>query len=807
MRAEVFPGMTGRRFHIALFAFLVIFLISSSCPKAYAAKNRDLIVVIDVSTSMRDIFDDTKKEAKQLISSAQWGDRVTLITFGRSSRLLERARVKSSYDTARILSTIDNLEATEFDTNLSSAMERGLEEMRQYYQEAPDAERVMMWLSDDKSNPPKDVPNLITFEVLKQRENGQLPDNGWFEFKAPIKSEVESDVKWFIDWASRRQKMQLKVAAPISDAGTVFTSNPEAELYVQFDPESKAVWGTSFSVVAELIDQNDKSRSVKIPVNPAVVICSGTVWTQKILVKLPDKPGNYDVRLSFLLPSDKLLEITPPQALFKARVERETEIADAQGASADDVISAAYREGAHKNSGRESSFERKMRTQLIRDLEQQRREQPSARENVEFGPIYGGSEYQRSIPLSMSRGIPLDTIHMRTNFQLPGSLKLTPSFRISEGKLFVDLSLNAKEFVTTTDGWEVRGSLSFFSSEEDVNITPTDIPARFYSKSVQWRWGKQELVVAAEGKQGDDIVPGVVAFVKSIAPRAGKALAVILVLCLVYYLTIRYWFASTHLVGTLEIVKNPMGRKRRYFNLYRLGKRKKANSLTIGSSSKADIALPHASVADIHATITTASTDAGIIVFVRPCNGSRVLVNNVPYSRQKEIGDKDTLTIGDCVFVYTRPELYRKTVVCFADGRTIRGSLVSWDIDAPSFEFLPHGAPSVDAKMVISFSELKTVSFIRKNTRFSLDRFLNAGNGKGSRNVEIIFKDGDLIEGRIVGESGEWDKRFYLSPKDNEEVGLVLVERAAVQNIFTQETIEEPFIHIRRALRMLTGRP
>ncbi len=786
----------------AFLPFLATILLAFSSLVAHAAKNRDLIVVIDVSTSMREIFDKAKEEAKQLTSSAQWGDRVTLITFGRSSRLLERTRIKSSYDMARILSTIDKLEATELDTNLSSAMERGLEEMRQYYQEAPDAERVMMWLSDDKDNPPKDVPNLITFETLKQRKSGQLPDRDWFVFKSPIKTETESDVKWFVDWASRRCKMQLKVAFPTSDLGTVSTTSPEKVVSVRFEPESKAVWGTSFSVVAEAIDQNDKSRTVTIPANPSVIVCSGATWDQKILITLPDRPGNYACKISFVLPSDKLLEITPPQALFNIRVEREIKIA-----KRDIDSDGADREGnSSSGSGRETAFERKIRAQLIEDLKQQRLEQGTPKEPVEFGPIYSGGEYMQSISLFMNRGIPLDSIHMKTSFELPDKLKLMPSFRISEGKLFVDLYLSAKDFVSTMDGWEVRGTVSFFANEEDVSITPRDIPARFYSKSVEWRWGKQELPVSASSEENKEAIAKVVATVKAFAIKAAKALAALVVLWLAYYLVRRYWFAWTQLVGTLEIVKNPLGRKRMYFNLRSLGKHKKTNSLTIGSSRKADISLPHPSVADLHATITTMKTDSGIIVFVQPLRGKRVLVNNVAYVRQKEIGDQDKVAIGEFVFLYTRPELYRETIVCFSDGRAARGALVSWDIDAPGFEFLPQGAPSVNAKMVIGFPELKTVSFVRKKVRFSFDRFLNGQNGHAGRGVEIIFKDGDLLEGRIVGDSGEWDKRFYVLPKDNEEVGLILVERSAIQNIFPREAVEQSFLHFRRALRMLTGR-
>jgi hypothetical protein len=116
---------------------------------------------------------------------------------------------------------------------------------------------------------------------------------------------------------------------------------------------------------------------------------------------------------------------------------------------------------------------------------------------------------------------------------------------------------------------------------------------------------------------------------------------------------------------------------------------------------------------------------------------------------------------------------------------------VSWDIDTPTFEFLPSGAPSVDARMLIEFSELKAVFFIRKTSRFSVERIFSGDRRASGRPVEIIFNDGELIEGYMVGEAGEWSDRFYLIPRQRGEVALVLVEHSAVQNIFMRDAFEK----------------
>ena len=111
------------------FIFAILFLFFSGS-RAHADESRELVVVIDISTSMHDLLDETKSQAKQLVSSAQIGDRVTIITFGERASLIERSRIRNSYDIARLISVVDELEATEFSTNLPAGMERGLSELK-----------------------------------------------------------------------------------------------------------------------------------------------------------------------------------------------------------------------------------------------------------------------------------------------------------------------------------------------------------------------------------------------------------------------------------------------------------------------------------------------------------------------------------------------------------------------------------------------------------------------------------------------------------------------------------------------------
>jgi len=208
-----------------------------SHPAGASATSRDLVVVIDKSMSMLDEFDSAKAEAKAFLSTAQLGDRVTIITFGNSAQLLERLRVRSSRDMAGILSTIEEIEPTDYSTHLSAGMERSLRELRRFYEENAESERAVLWLSDDKNNPPEGFAGMLDFVVLKEKEADHMPEKAWFAFHAPIKQQ-ESDVDWFVEWANRRE---TPVSVHLKRDVLEFQSDEsQQKVHITFQPQSPA---------------------------------------------------------------------------------------------------------------------------------------------------------------------------------------------------------------------------------------------------------------------------------------------------------------------------------------------------------------------------------------------------------------------------------------------------------------------------------------------------------------------------------------------------------------------------------------
>jgi len=136
---------------------------------ATAAEGKDYVIVIDVSTSMQDIFDEVKRLTNRTISDAKPGDNVAIIIFGERARLLERRQIRGKADVQYLQQEVDNLYPTDYATYINSGLEKSLSELKYLFEKYPDRDRVLLWLSDDKDNPPGELgENFVSLDELRE---------------------------------------------------------------------------------------------------------------------------------------------------------------------------------------------------------------------------------------------------------------------------------------------------------------------------------------------------------------------------------------------------------------------------------------------------------------------------------------------------------------------------------------------------------------------------------------------------------------------------------------------------------------
>jgi len=128
-------------------------------------------------------------------------------------------------------------------------------------------------------------------------------------------------------------------------------------------------------------------------------------------------------------------------------------------------------------------------------------------------------------------------------------------------------------------------------------------------------------------------------------------------------------------------------------------------------------------------------------------------------------------------------------VVRFKDGRRLRGTFYSMDLNDEGFNFVAlgrHGA--TQDRVHVRFSDLKAVFQVRdlRGNRRHLPRYATPSVNDPDE-AAVYFTDGEVIRGHITGHWGPHDPRFYLVPRDADDNNvLVIVESSAVERVEVQ---------------------
>jgi len=131
-------------------------------------------------------------------------------------------------------------------------------------------------------------------------------------------------------------------------------------------------------------------------------------------------------------------------------------------------------------------------------------------------------------------------------------------------------------------------------------------------------------------------------------------------------------------------------------------------------------------------------------------------------------------------------QVHNLYVVRFKDGRRLRGTFYSIDLEDEGFNFVAVSARTgAQDRLFVRFGDLKAVFQVRdlRGSRRHPPRYLTP-NVNDPDEAAVYFADGEVIRGRISGHWGPHDKRFYLVPRDREDNNvLVIVESSAVDHV------------------------
>jgi len=787
---------------IAIFMLILAFTHVSP-GVSFANSGKDYVIVIDVSTSMQDIFDEVKKLAKQTLTEAQVGDNVTLITFGENAELLSRQQIRDKSDIEGIQKQVDALYPTDYATYINRGLARGLNELQYLFEKYPDRERVLLWLSDDKDNPPEGLgQDFLTLDKLREQQKDQVPDREWFAYNAPL-SEVKDDaLEDFVTWA-RRTTFRVAVKEQSVDLGSFDTNAVEKTVVLTFEPRHPGSAGLEFVAQARFTDPNDPTKSIPVTVSPEHIVASGHLWQQQFQIEFKGEPGEYKGNLLFESVSGPLLEVEPRSIALTAMVSPpKPPVMEAPPAE------EPKREGLLSD---EAIIAREDRPPGLT-----RPEQPYA-----FGPLEPGKKDSKIITLFLSQEADPESISHDASIQLPPGMKVESKVFGRGTRLAAEITISVDENAPVEANVlqpAYEGGIRFKSSQPGVEVLPVYIPVRVTLNTDRVRWGKRllpepaiartqarrmtfdELTRAIQAREegGAETASPIVAALRSIYSMITSryvfipvmAALVVLLILLVY----RMRPASALFAGELIVIKDPGASKMKDVNLKRVGSLHGKDVLTLGSSPKADIRLNHASVAPIHCRIMARTNEDRVEMSIQPVKGLPLRVNDVECLEKARLSDKDLLGVGDFIFLFSSPETQKEIVAHLVDGRTLRGTPVTWDIGASSFELLRSdvvGAEGTTEEIsVVNFADLKAVFFMQETAtgKSNIPRErINTGEL-----LEVTFFDNEKIEGHPLTEYSDVARRFYLVPREMPNIMSILIERSSTKEVVKREMKGEP---------------
>lgn len=745
---------------------------------------------------MRDVFPEVRERLQDEIDSARVGDRIVIITFGETVHLLARRRIRGPADRAYMRAVVQGLEPSERATYLSRGLDRAFVELREFFEVAPDRERRLLWLSDDKNNPPPSLgDNVFTLADLRREHEQFQPEGEWFAFDAPLAEGPGQDVAEFLQWARRSlfhvtvRETEVKLAA---QTGPEF----KQKITIHFEPQHSGLDGLEFLVLARVSDASTPGAPhVELTVEPSTVTVREGEWAQDFTLTYSGAPGRYTGFLVFESYARTNFRVEPERIPLSFTVREPIVVAE---------------EPEKPEPTREEVL-----TEIAEDILKAERAPGAERTDrpLEFGPVRPGYSSTKVLPLTTNGPIPAELINLQADLDLPEGFEFSSEIR-GEGTSFqARLTLRVSPTAVITEeqrfGGNIQGRITFTAADPNITVQPF-FRQVLITMDLTQRWGRRMLteappqdVTRAEAEQlGFEALgrppeeqPSPVTQAMEIARTVAMSpylWGVLLLLVLVIVLAMRFRPRKTAFYGELVVIKDPGTRKVRNVDLARVAAQSGHDALTIGANARADVRLQHESVQDQHARITTATLGEDTVIMLQPARGAELKVNDKVRTERVRLNDKDLIAIGDYIFLFSSPAPQRHVVVRFLDGGVLRGTPLQWDIAQDSFQLLLDDPTSEEEVAHVEFGDLKAVFFVQdltaqgKGEAISPDRL--------NKNFELVveFADGEKLEGYALNDYSEQARRFYVVPKNDPSVISVLVERANTKSVTERQPTGAP---------------
>ncbi len=792
---------------------------------------RDIVLLVDVSTSMDDIFPTVQAALHTFIDRARLGDSIALVTFSDSAHTREQRVLTSAAERRQLHAVIDRLQPSGRFTNITAALRRATQLMRDARLAPGGSERVqfVLLITDGRHNPPVSA-HAPTFDDILHRYGDFQAGSDWFIHYIAVGDVQDDDMMAFLRGARGQISLldkaqvagladvldQLRVPTPVEihdRSGFVRVEPVSGQILPasegqRLQPGDRLVTGAGGRCVITIGDVGivglDRGTVLEVreayhnPVARKDVVTLevpvGRVWSAvqgdrrvgfRILSPQAQSEVTGTVYVHEAVPSTASTLVGVTEGVVRAsdrgggaRIEvraGQVAVAGAGGMFAEPV---AWAPGLRAQ-------QRVWRRVLVDGMQLAEARPTFARLSwrdleAQFGPLRPGRKFHESFAVDLGGLTSPDLGVIVARSMVPAEIEVRakvtpPAADDPDGLSIVDVVAHVRQ------AWKVELDTMYTGEVLLVgsNIAPEPrlaFPVKLFTRTPS----AQEL---AEGAR-----------LRVYWQYAGGGL-----LLLALGVGFVVWRAHTEVavpLGRLLLRKNPNPQEwtATVLDLEAMCKHARTTEVTIGRAPDNMISLPDHRVRSHHCVIRVRGRRrANRRLYIRLLPKARMRVNTVTIRYGSvELLDGMLVQLGDFVFEYEDSRNAQQVEVALVTKQVIHGVLRSWDLAQATFQVSAEDR-DLEAKgtieRMIAFVEVEDISVMRnphKQTR-KTERLRKDSFGTPAT---ISMKSGRSHAGHVRRDYDPKSTRFHFFPADFPAVDYMIIERKNMDGITFPEDAE-----------------
>lgn len=724
----------ARKNLIACICLVASLLVETTYPAETHAQQlppQDVVVLVDSSKSIEPYIPAIISILSRFVGGSRIGDSFTCYQFSNKPVLIARKRIEKPEDTAKLRQQLGQLRARGKLTNYSPAIQRAMEEIRTSQRARPAAERLLILITDGRRHP-EDTHERKTFVQLLSRHSTLRAGEDYSFYCFYIGDWFEDDLQGYllkagaymanwprdVEWLNKHMIADVRILDRTAFLGALPDVPTREQFSIAFYPRRPPP-GVAMIELETRTKFAEKALDKYFTVAPRRFFCREEPWREKFGLETRGfTRGVYAGTFAFKPSQPGTLLLYPRVVDFSFSVSGGLQV----------NVPAPLR----------------------------------------FGPTELKGEYHETKRINIMpgrAGMPGSTgaVSVSADIGLPEGIELTLSKSMGAEEIMIEVAVSRNGNLGANAIGTYTGKI-VLNAQGDWTLNYNEIPISVDVSGIGTSLGTVLLYVL--------LVAAGIAGVGLLVVISGNARTRVK----------DYLEKRTRPNGKLVVTYDPTKGTASNINLDRMTERKGINKLAVGLGPEAHIELAHISMIDKLYTFSARTVGAEIQTFVAAEKATdETIINEMSRTGEVMLRHLDKIKLGAFEFRYEIPRPLRQVVLYYLNGEVSQGWLVSWNIDAEGFHFLPRGDRQEES--YVRYYELKTVAFVRDFDGELSERLLTLKAPRSGHQVRLFLADQEELTGYVLNWQEPGEKFYFFPDSMGDNVLFFLIEKTTIRNL------------------------